>query len=239
VTTARSLRTVLVALLFLAAARPAHASGISILVGDKDGFGLGLLPGQQLPCVNPAVTPCLSPIQDWRSAAEQIAVNGAQLTDTYSALYDGVEFDCPTGCSLNGPTGTVVFALPAKINAATINMFIGDFESFEFNAMFAYINGIPISFFFNDGYRNTSLRSIALTQPMIDVANATGQITLFLDHRVVPGQIGPNAGSFDYVAFDYFEVIADPIPEPSTWLLLGTGLALGAARLRNRHARRP
>src|SRR5262245_56809559 len=124
--TARSLRILLFASLLLAVARPAEASTISIIVGDKDGFGLGLTPGQQIPCLtsqalgfvgtpdpnNPAHPPCLAPIHDLRSAAEQIAVDGSQLSDTYSALYDCTESDCPVACTLNGATGSVVFQLP-------------------------------------------------------------------------------------------------------------------------------
>lgn len=224
--------------LALTAVRPAGASPISILVGDKDGFGLGLTPGQQIPCLTSLADPsnpqCLAPIHDLRSAAEAVAISGAQFTDTYSALYDGTEFDCPAGCSPNGATGTVTFNLPLQITSAAITMFIGDFESSLFNAMSANINGIPISFFYDDGFRNTSVRTIVLTQSMIDAANAAGRITLFLDHSVIPGQIGPGAGSFDYVMFDYFEVNAEAVPEPGTWLLIGTGLALVSARLRRR-----
>jgi hypothetical protein len=46
-------------------------------------------------------------------------------------------------------------------------------------------------------------------------------------------------GSFDYLAFDYFELNADidPVPEPSTLVLIGLGLAGLAARRRWRQPR--
>jgi len=236
----RLLRTLLFAAVVCAAARPADASSITVVVGDKDGFG-GKLTAGQLPCSDPTAVPpnpCLKPIQDWRTAAEQIATNGAQLTDVYSALYDPatLEYDCGTGfqiCSPNGATGTVVFPFSGTLTSASITMFIGDFQSNLFNAMLANINGVPVSFFYADGLRNTSLRTIFLTPAMLAAANLAGEVQLFLDHGNTCG-LGPECGSFDYVAFDYFELNANPaVPEPGTWLLIGTGLAaLTARRLR-------
>jgi hypothetical protein len=230
-----ALRVFCLTCLVVAAVRPAEATSISVVVGDKDGFGQGIAPGGLLPCAT-NLTPCLSPVQDWRSSAERLATNGTQLTDLYSALYDGSESDClnaignPSNCSPNGATGTVIFPFVGTLTSGSITMLAGDFQSTLFNAMSATINGVPVSFFYDDGYRQTALHTIVLTPEMLAAANLAGSVTLFLDHRTIPGQIGQNAGSFDYISFDYFELNAEAVPEPGTWLLLGTGLAALAVR---------
>jgi hypothetical protein len=242
----RFLRAVVFLATVFAAATPANASSISLIIGDKDGFGLGLQPGDQIPCLtaiaagfvgtpdpyNPNHPPCLAPIHDLRSVAEQLALTGAQLTDVYSALYTGTESDCPTGCSPNGSTGTIVIPFTGILTGGSITMFMGDFQSSDFGAMSANINGVPISFIYDHGFRATALETIALTPAMLAAANAAGELRLFLDHTSFwDGSGSPNTfGSFDYVAFDYFELNAEVVPEPGTWLLLATGLAALATR---------
>lgn len=222
----------LVALGGLSAA-PAGASSIA-LVGDKDGFGLGLGVGDLLPCSFNAPIPnppCISPIVDWRSAAEAAATTGAQLTDVYSALYAGTELDCPAGCSPNGGSGLVILPFAGELIEAEIRMLLADFESSQNLPMLAWINGIPIGFFFDHGYRVIAEGVLVLTPEMIAAANAAGRVELLLDHSSANNA----RRSFDYVAIDYFELHA--VPEPGTWLLIGTGLAVLIGRRRGRARR--
>ena len=245
-----TVRAVAFGILMVLAAAKADASSITILVGDKDNFGLGAAAATQLPCLtNPAWTPngpsnqanCISPLLDWRSGAEQSATNGAQLTDTYSALYSGSEGDCSglgMTCSLNGATGLVILPFSGQLTSASLSFLMADFESAQNLPMLADINGIPVDFSYNHGYRQIGFGSIVLTPEMIAAANAVGEVRLFLDHRAA--FFGPNDernfGSFDYVAFDYFELQADVVPEPGTWVLLGTGLALATGLRRARRS---
>jgi hypothetical protein len=228
-------RPLLLVAAVLLVARPAEATSISILVGDKDGFGAGTFAG------TPGTwTGAYTRVTDDRSAAEKTATDGAQLTDVYSALYYyGVGSGCDPatdpGCSPNGDQGSVFFPLTAPLSSGSITMLMGDFECSAFLAMTVDINGINVPFCFDDGFQVTKERTFTLSPDMIAAANLAGRVQMNFDHRA--GYVnGVWQGSYDYIAFDYFELNAEaaPVPEPATLALLALGLAGLAARRRLR-----
>jgi len=224
---------VLVATVLLVAT-PARAASISIVVGDKDWFGTGLvgqIPGTSLgPWLgNPA-----QGLFDQRSAGEQAATNGAHLTDIYSALYfdyASIGSTCNPannpGCTPNGDTGSVIIPYAGTLLSGSISMLMGDFECATWGSITAAINGVDVPFCFQDGFRGTALRTFALTPQMIAVANITGRFEMTFNHTGGYDVDGNWFGSLDYFAFDYFELNAEvsPVPEPGTLVLFAIGLA--------------
>lgn len=225
----------LAALILALNAGTAQATPFTITIGDADWFGTGLpMPGGPGPWSAPIWTTDQS--VDRRSAAEASAVNGAQLTDLYSAIYFADwcnAFDILPGggtnpdCSPNGSEGTFIIPFSGTLTSATVTMLLGDFQCSQWFAPTVTINGVAQSFCYDQGYQMAGLESLTLTAPMIAAANADGQIRI---------RIQNNGNSLDYIAFDYLTVDGEVVPEPGTLALFGTGMVIvwGAARRRVR-----
>ncbi len=197
----------------LLASSAALAGTVDVLVGDKDGFGVGCSD------TGSCATVLTSTVTDERSAAEAAATNGAQYTDVYSAVF-----------ALFGPNpdiADILLPFSGTLTSATLTFAAGDFQSDVFGALTANINGVSEPFSYADGRLVTAIHSIVLSPAELAAANLAGQVDLHLDRST----------SGDFIAFDYFELTGTNdiagVPEPITLSLFGAGL-VGAAALRRR-----
>ena len=194
---------------------------LSIMIGDNDGYGFGV-PDNGVGVLWPGPGGSGSDY-DGRSLAEMLAVNGAQITDVYSAVHP-----C---CGPNAfSVGSVIFPVLGDVLSGTLTVDMGDFQAAAFGPFLVSFNGViqPGLFNVDDGFHNTAVRSFVLDAATIASINAADVFTVTIDRN----------GSDDFVAFDYFQLDAQlsAIPEPSTWALTASGLVacLAAARRRRR-----
>ena len=201
------------AMVAVTAATP--ASAFVMTIGDNDGYGVGIADNGNTGAFATAGT-------DNRSAAEAAATDGAQFTDVYSALFPGYG---PNGTS----TGSFVFNMPNIITGGTLTIDMADFQASTFGPVLADINGVALSLAFDDGFRNSVVRSFALSAAMITAINNDGFLSLNIDRN----------GSGDFIAFDYLSLDASvsAVPVPAALPLLISGLgALGFVARRRKAA---
>lgn len=186
----------------------ASAAPVTMMIGDNDGFGLGVPDNGIAIWPGPEFS---GTAYDGRSTTESGDQSGAQFTDTYSALYPGWGPDAST-------MGTVVFALPSRLSAATLEVDMGDFQASTFGQLLVSFNGVsqPNLFNFEDGFQRSQIRTFALNETALAAANAAGALYVTIDR----------GSSADFVAFDYFKLSGEAVPEPTTYALLGSGLFL-------------
>lgn len=172
--------------IFLAAAlavcvSSASASAQTWVIGDNDGYGIGIPDNAQHPFDGFAAN------FDGRSAAEKVATNGAQYTDTYSTTHPGY-----------GPqAGTVAtfsfFGLGSGWTEGTMIFDMADFQAQTFGAVIARFNGINQNWAFNDGFPNTRLRVFDLSSDVLASINNTNALIVEIDRN----------NSSDFYGFDY------------------------------------
>lgn len=185
-------------------ASPANAA--SWMIGDNDGYGAGI-------CDN-----CDHDFNgytanwDGRSAAEKLATDGAQYTDTYSTTHPGYG-------PQDGTVATFSFAgLGSGWTVGHLEIDAADFQASIFGSVKTTFNGIAIPFGFDDGFPHTAIHFWNLSADVISSINTLGSLTIAIDRDQ----------SLDFYGFDYLKLsnVTAPIPEPETYAMMLAGLGL-------------
>ena len=211
----------IVLILALLALTSGSAAAAVYQIGDNDGYGAAI-------CDNCSHSfDGFSADHDGRSAAEKLATDGAQYTDTYSTTHPGFS---PHGLET---VATFHFGgLGTHWTSGKLEIDLADFQASEFGAVAAAFNGITQDFAFDDGYTKTAVHSFVLSDAVLNSINATGELIITIDRN----------NSSDFYGIDYLkltdltepvmfmppriETVALPVPEPETYLMLLAGLAL-------------
>lgn len=190
-------------LLFIAS----QASAGTWMIGDDDGYGMGIADNANHPFNGSSAN------YDGRSAAEKVATDGAQYTDTYSTTHQGYG-------PQPGTVATFLFTgLGSGWTEGSMWFDMADFQASTFGATKVTYNGILQNWSFNDGFPTTKVRFFDLTADVVNSINLTGELTVSIDRN----------GSGDFYGFDYALLSNKTgnntrVPEPSSILLFGLGL---------------
>ncbi len=222
----------------------AGAAPISVLVGDNDGFGVGIPDnGDGTPVTNGFVL-------DHRTADEAFATDGAHATDIYWTIFPSTgapesPFDPFSVLDPSDPrvslSADILFPFSGQLTAADVTIDFLDWQQDDY--ITATINGLALALGPAGVFAETFVRTYTLDPDQIAAANAAQQVALTLTLAAV---FREENFAGDIVAFDFFRLDgelagsvepATQVPLPNTLALLMPGLA-GLMLLRGRRRAR-